>query len=148
MISLGDIIMCHYSTLPVMLCYLGEHNTNTNLMLLFLHKQIQSQPHGNITIQYPMTLHKHKKKVFYFGAQHTNNKVIVLVNIYLFVNTHPAISVPLHLRHPSPVLLLTPCSSLDSNMVSNSVSLCHCPCLPCLPSHTTLSLLSIHMMAG
>lgn len=56
MISVGDIIMCHYSTLPVMLYYIGEHKTN--LMLLFPQIQIQSQPHGNITMQYLFTLHK------------------------------------------------------------------------------------------
>lgn len=91
---------------------------------------------------------------FYFLWSHSKwcyRGYSICVIIYMLV-THPAISVPLHLRHAALVLLMTPCPSLGSNMVSTSlspsVSLCHTPYLLCLPSHITLSLFSIRMMAG
>lgn len=65
----------------------------------------------------------------------------ICVISYLFV-THPAITVPLHLRHAAPVLLRTPCPSLDGSMVSTSPS--PSVTLPTSPVflHTSLCLFS------
>lgn len=132
MISLGDIIMCHFSTLPVMLYYLGEHNTN--LMLLFSPNTEPSL--SNVFWYYIKTC----PSLWCIENEQTVGYCICVI-IYLFI-TYPAISVPLHLRHAAPVLLKTPCPFLDANMFSTSLS--PSVTLPTSPvfHHTSLCLFS------
>lgn len=119
---------------------------STNLMFLFpIYKS--AEPHGTITIQHLLTLHEdmsfltvHRKRI--------TDSLLYLCN-YLPVCHSPCYKCTSSFE--------TCCSSVadDSLPFSRqqyglylSVSLCHTPYLPCLPSHITLSLLSIWMMAG
>lgn len=97
--------MCHFRTLPVMLFYLGQHNSN--LMLLF---PLNTNPLSYMEpSRYNIFRHVIKTCPYLWCTNNESQTVgsCICVIIELFV-THPAISVPLHLRHAAPVRLMTP----------------------------------------